>query len=63
MDERTAKLAMLSEAEDLLLRVSAGQDPFTFVNAALTAIGSVALSCEVCGEFPEEAPPPCDASG
>ncbi|MDM9629772.1 hypothetical protein QTL95_28210 [Rhizobium sp. S152] len=45
----------LAMAEDFLLRAAAGQDPITFVNWALTAIGDLAISIDLVAEFPNQA--------
>lgn len=54
-DRRPEYLASLLQAEDFLIRACAGQEPLLFLNAALAAIGAVAVAVDVPTEFPHEA--------
>lgn len=53
-DQRSEYLASLVQAEDFLIRACAGQDPLVFINAALIAIGAVAVDVDVSIQFPHE---------
>jgi len=52
---KSRELETLAKAEEYLLRAAAGQNPLTFVNYALTAIGELALTIDLATEFPTEA--------